>query len=127
MTDLVGMPPPPLSPTPSPEPGLSPDDKNWAVVAHASAFFAPFLVPLFIYFTKAKESSWVRSQTVEVLNFHITVVVLYAISGVASCFLIGLVLLPLVYLGSIALALVGIMKAYKGESYQYPLTIRIIQ
>ncbi len=49
------------------------DEKTWAMIAHLSGIFSGFLIPLLLLLTKAKESAWVRKQTVEALNFHLVV------------------------------------------------------
>jgi uncharacterized protein len=113
-------------------PAPTADEKTWGMIAHLSALVAsvvgfPFLGPLIVMFTKGKESAWVEQQAKEALNFQITVFIALVISGVLSCLVIGLFLLPLVGLAALVLSIIAGIKANNGEMYRYPATLRLVK
>jgi uncharacterized protein len=112
-----------LSGTPAP----TQDDKTMAMLGHILGIFFPVIVPLVIMLTKGKESAWLRTQSVEALNFQITVFIAYAVAGVLSAVCIGLLLLPIIGLGAIVLGIIAGMKNNNGESYRYPATLRLVK
>jgi hypothetical protein len=113
-------------------PAPTADEKTWGMIAHLSAIAAfmvgfPFLGPLIVWLTKGKESAWVEAQAKEALNFHITVFIALAVSGILMCAVIGFFLLPLVGLAALVLSLIAGIKANNGEMYRYPATLRLVK
>ena len=114
------------------------DARQWALIAHLSALAGlligfNFVGPLIVYLVKRDEGGFVRDQAAEALNFNLSVfiymVVGVLITVVLSFILVGLLLLPVLLAGAVAwvvLAVVAAVKANRGESYRYPLTIRFV-
>jgi uncharacterized Tic20 family protein len=102
------------------------DEKTWAMIAHLSGIISGFLIPLIVLLTTGKESSWVRSQTVEALNFHLTVFLGYVISAVLMLVFIGICMLFALVAFNVVFAIIAAVRAYSGESYRYPVTIRFL-
>lgn len=118
-------PEPTLTPQ-QPQPIPSADERNWALLAHLSGLFSGFLVPLLILLTKGKESPWVRAQTVEALNFHLTITVGLLLSVPLAAVLIGLCTAAVLGAYSLVFAIIAGLRAYAGESYRYPFSLRLI-
>jgi len=122
---------PPYAPQPGAG-GLTPDERTWGGAAHWGALLAAlvgglaFLGPLLVLLIKGNESQWVRRQSVESLNFQISILIYAIVSGLLLLVLIGFVLLPLVGLFWLIFTIIGSVRASNGEDYRYPLTIRMV-
>lgn len=113
--------------------------RNWAMAAHLSALAAAFVAlaflgPLVVYLLKKDEHPFVREQALEALNFNLSMLFYGSVGVLAtvilSLILVGLLLIPVLVAGAIAwlvLCIVGGVKAGQGESYRYPLTIRLVK
>ena len=130
--EAAPMPPP----TPAPPPvagGPSADERQWALFAHLSAlagFIIPFgnlLGPLVIWQIKKNEMAFVDDQGKEALNFQITVTIAMLVSLVLTLVLIGILLMFVVGIGALVLTIIGAIKANNGETYRYPMTLRLIK
>ena len=83
---------------------------------------------------KKDVSPGVDAHGKESLNFHISWtiygLILGAIAAALFIFVIGILVLPFIFIGWIAmfiLVVIGSVKASNGELYRYPLTIRFLQ
>lgn len=98
-------------------------DTKWSkVIIHASAFFAPFLIPILFFFISQDEE--VKSFSVQALLFQIVMWVLIAISALLSFILIGLPFLVIFGLMSFIVPIIGIVKALLNEPWRYPIVGR---
>lgn len=123
--------------TPTIPPLPSATERNWAVGAHLASVagwlgvpFGNILAPLVIWLIKKDDSEFVRSQSIESLNFQISMT-LYALFAVAIGFtVVGLIVaIPALFalvIGDIIYTIIGAVSVTKGEPYRYPLTIRLI-
>lgn len=128
-------PPPPVTGVPSAE------EKQWALFAHLSALTGLFtggigaiVGPLVIWLIKKDTLPFVADQAKEALNFNITasiaVVVLSVVGAVLMVVLIGFLFYLLagaVAIAWLVLTIVATIKAGNGESYRYPLTLRLVR
>lgn len=103
------------------------DERTMGLIAHAGGIFFGFLPALVVYLTKGKESSYVKEQSREALNFQITLAIAYVISTVLIIVLIGLLMMLAVWVGSVILMIMAAIATNKGESYRYPLNIRLLK
>jgi len=110
------------------------EERNWAVFCHLGGFafyllgfaLGHILVPLALWLMKREGSAFIDENGREALNFQISVT-LYAIVTGALCFvLVGFLLIPILMGFHIVLMIVASVRASQGESYRYPLTIRLI-
>ena len=111
--------------------GVSSEERTWAVWAHLSGAFGlllglSFVGPLVIWLVKRDDGEFVADQAREALNFHIVVFVALAVAAVTLLCVIGVVLLPALWIGAIVLSIAGAMKANDGERYRYPYIFRIL-
>ena len=103
------------------------DERTMAMLAHLGGILFGFIPALVIYLIKGNESRFVKEESAEALNFQITVAIAYVAAGILIIALIGLLLLPIVWIGSVVLAIVGGLQANKGQSYRYPVNLRFVK
>jgi len=108
------------------------DDRNWAVVAHLSAFtghFIPFghiLGPLVIWLIKRGSSPFVDDQAKEALNAQISYTLYAAVAGILVFVLIGIPLLIAIWIADVVLVILAAVAASKGTAFRYPLILRLV-
>ncbi|GEK30818.1 hypothetical protein KZO01_11270 [Kurthia zopfii] len=99
------------------------EDNKWIkVILHASAFFAPFLVP--ILFMLLIQDDRVKSLSIQALLFQVVMYVLMAISGVLSFILIGIPFLIVFGIMTVVVPIIGIVNAISEKDWQYPIVGR---
>lgn len=103
------------------------DEKTMSALAHGLPIVCGFIGPLIIYLVKKDESQFVAENSKEALNFQITLFIGYMIAGILCAVLIGLFLLPALYVCSLIFSIVGAIKGSEGKIYRYPFNIRIIK
>ncbi|ATP42247.1 hypothetical protein CSE16_20765 [Solibacillus sp. R5-41] len=98
-------------------------ESKWSkVIIHASAFFAPFLVPILFFIISTEED--VKRISMQALLFQVIFGIFIAIAGVLSFILIGLPFL-LIFLAIFWIApVIGIFKALSGSDWNYPIVGR---
>lgn len=111
--------------------GLTNDEITWGSAAHWSALVASliglsFLGPLIVMLTKGNESPYIRRQSVESLNFQLSILIYGIVSVVLIIVLVGFILLPIVGVAWLVFTIIGAVRASHGEEYRYPLTIRMV-
>jgi uncharacterized Tic20 family protein len=103
------------------------DEKTMSMLAHGGGIFFGFLPALIIYLTKGNESPYVKAEAAEALNFQITLFIAYTVASVLIFVLIGLLLLPLIWIGSVILMIMATMAVNNGNTYRYPMNLRLIK
>jgi len=94
------------------------------VLVHASAFFAPFLVPFVIYLII--DDLEVKRVAIQAILFQLVMGVLIFISALLIIVLIGIPLIIGFILMWLIVPIIGIIKALNGETYNYPIVGRWI-
>lgn len=102
------------------------DDRTMAALGHGLAIVAGFLAPLIIMLVKGDKSTFVKYHSVEALNFTITLMIGYVVASVLIVVLIGIILIPLIWIVSVVFHIMAAMAANRGEYYRYPFNIRLI-
>ena len=111
---------------------ISKDARMWGMFCHLAGlcgYIIPFgniLGPLIIWQLK-KEDSFVDDQGKEALNFQISIMIYVIVSALLMFLCIGIFLLIAVAIFNLVFLLIAAIKANDGESYRYPLTIRLIK
>ncbi len=104
----------------------SADDKNIAVITHITGIFFSIFPGLIVWLLKKDESPYISEQAREALNFQISLLIAYFIAGVLAFILIGFLLFPLIWLANAVFSIIAAVTVSKGESYRYPLSLRLI-
>src|SRR3954468_4123108 len=130
----MSTPPPPPPPPPAtgsgyaPVAAMSPEDQRlWSTLTHIGGIFFGFLVPLITYLVLKDRGAFVAEHTKTALNFQLTMLIAYAVSGILWLALIGIFLTIAIGIVVIVFSIIAAVKANAGELYQYPLTIRFIK
>ena len=105
------------------------DDRTMAMIGHLSGIVAGFIGPLVIWLINKDKTdkAWLNDQAKEALNFQITLLIAYFVSGILTLVLIGIFLIFALMLANIVLCIMAGMKANEGISYRYPATLRLIK
>ena len=98
-------------------------ESKWSkIIIHASAFFAPFLVPIIFCLISSEDA--VKRTAIQALLFQVVFGILIAIAGILSFVLIGLPFL-LVFIVIFWIApVIGIVKALSDDDWNYPIVGR---
>lgn len=111
----------------------SKDERNLAMFAHLSALagliFPPggnVIAPLIVWLTQREKSAFVADQSLEALNFNITVL----LAEIACAFLfivgIGVLLGIVVAIAWLVGTILGAVKASEGQRYRHRFTLRLV-
>ncbi|WP_240688136.1 DUF4870 domain-containing protein [Pseudalkalibacillus hwajinpoensis] len=106
--------------------------RTWAMFAHLSAlsgYLVPFgniVGPLIIWSIKRESDPFIDNQGKEALNFQISMTIYTLILGILSIVIIGLILLPVLFIFHLVFIIIASVKSNQGETYRYPLTIRLV-
>lgn len=98
------------------------EDKWAKVIIHASAFFAPVLVPVLFFLLSDDES--VKRTSIQALLFQFVMWVLIGISTVLSFLIIGIPFLIIFVIMTIVVPIIGIVKALQDSHWDYPIVGR---
>lgn len=135
--DIPPAPPQAPPPTPSPAaPSVSPaapgwppageltkDEKTMAMIAWLLGILTGIIGPLIIFLIKKDESKFVGFHSLQSLFFGLVVGVLFLavlVFGFVTCG-IGMVLLPLVWIGALVVNVLWCIKANNGEWAEMPV------
>ena len=117
---------------------LSDDERAASIVAHLSAPAAAilsagwvsFLGPLIVWFIYRNRSAAVRRAAAGAFNFNVAFSILYIVGWVLVFTLVGipvaLVLWAVIFLVAAWCHVKGALRSARGESYDYPFQIRIL-
>ncbi|MCU1406116.1 MAG: uncharacterized protein JWQ43_2419 [Glaciihabitans sp.] len=119
--------PPPKDPYATATPLNPSDEKMWATLVHVAGIFVPVLPALLGYLLLKDRGPFVRQHTTAALNFQLTSLIGYAIGSITTIALIGLFILPAVYIIVIVFSILAAVAANNGQTYKYPLTIEFIK
>ncbi|EGA89310.1 hypothetical protein GPDM_10895 [Planococcus donghaensis MPA1U2] len=89
------------------------------VLVHASAFFAPFLVPVIVFLIS--EDKELKKLSIQALLFQLVIGALIFISSWLVIFLIGIPMLIVFGLMGVIVPIMGIIKALNNEYFDYPI------
>lgn len=89
------------------------------VLVHASAFFAPFLVPFIVFIIAADQE--VKKLSIQALLFQLAMGVLLFVSGLLTVVLIGIPMLIVFGLMTIIVPVMGIIRALNNDKFDYPI------
>ncbi len=102
------------------------DEKNIATITHLAGTLFSIVPALIVWVLKKEDSEYIAMQAKEALNFQITVLVAQLVAGILVWILIGFLLLPIIWLVNIVLCIIATISTSRGESYRYPICLRLI-
>lgn len=105
----------------------SQDDRTMGWLVHLLGIFTSFLGPLIMYVVKKDESPFIRHHSAQSLNFQITVLIGYIVSGFLMIVGIGYLTYFLCWIASIVFEVLAIMKAKDGQGYKIPMAIQMVK
>lgn len=99
------------------------DNKGLKILIHASAFFAPYLVPILIYILChfVREDLELKKLAIQSVFFQLILGVLITISVILSFIIIGIPLLIIFGLMWLIVPIIGIVKAVNDQEFNYPI------
>ena len=114
--------------------------RRWACLVHLSAVagayypYLPLAGPLLIWVYKRQSNPYIDEQGRRAVNFHLTMciylVLTYLIVGALKLVLVGYLVfwIPgLLRLFQVLLGLVGALRAYDVEQFDYPFSVQFIK
>lgn len=102
------------------------DEKTLAMLAQLLGIFTGFLGPLVMYLIAKDDQPFLKHHAAESLNFQLTILIGYIISGVLTIVLIGFLTGFMVWVAALVFGIMATMAANRGEWYRYPITIRMV-
>ncbi len=117
-----------MQPQPPETPGITEQEKTMGMVAHLLGIVY-WLGPLIFWLVKKDESAYVKEQTLESLNFQITVLIAFVASGVLSAINggLGALVWSLVALGNLVMVIMAVVASKEGVQYKYPVNLRLMK
>jgi uncharacterized Tic20 family protein len=107
--------------------------RNTAVAAHLSTFaglvvpFGSVIGPLAVWLTRRDRDPFIDQAGREALNFGISIAIYGSLVLVAALMLVGIPVLIVGVIAWVVLASLAAVKASQGQSYRYPLTMRLVR
>jgi uncharacterized Tic20 family protein len=108
------------------------NERGWGAVAHLAALcgiFIPLgniLGPLVVWLAKRRDSELVDAEGKEAMNFQITITLSLLLCIPAVFIGVGGKLFLLICVANVFFIIKAALHAAKGDSYSYPLTMRLI-
>ncbi len=110
----------------------SSEERNQGMLIHLSAFsglllpipLANLLVPVLLWQMWKDKSAFLDEQGKKAVNFQLTMTIAFAVSAIFTIILIGLVMMPAVWLASVVCTILAAVKTSNGENYEYPFSIK---
>ncbi|KOS61188.1 DUF4870 domain-containing protein [Lysinibacillus agricola] len=98
-------------------------ETKWSkVIIHASAFFAPWFVPIIFFLISSDEE--IKAISVQAMLFQVVIWILIGISVILSFLLIGIPFLIIFGIMLFIVPIIGIVKALSDEPWRYPIVGR---
>lgn len=102
------------------------EDQQWASFAQLGGIIG-FLPSLIIWLVFKERGPVTNVAAKEALNFQLTMLIAYVVGSILSVIVIGIFISLAAGVLSLVLSIVAFVKVRGGESYRYPLTIRMIK
>ena len=100
------------------------NENNLSVITHILGLFTSFIGPLIMYLIyKDTATEKLRSHMIGALNWQISLLIYFFISGILMIVLIGFLGIVILTILRIVFPILAAVEAHKGNSYKYPLTI----
>lgn len=98
-------------------------ESKWSkIIIHASAFFAPFLVPILFFLITSEDE--VKRTAIQALLFQVVFGILIGIAAILSILLVGLPFLFIFLIIFWIAPVIGIINALSDKQWNYPIVGR---
>lgn len=112
----------------------SEDERLWAMIGHAAGAVSLFLtggtagwlVPLVIWIVRDNKEGFAADQAREALNFHLTAFLISLLAIPLLCLGVGFLILFAIPICTFIYSIIGAMRTWNGERYDYPINFRLI-
>jgi uncharacterized protein len=107
--------------------------RQWAMWLHLTQFaglvipYGGFIVPILIWQTQKNKFPALDEHGKIVANWLISATIYLVVCGLLCFVLIGVLMLPILFIMIIAFPIIGGIKANNGEVWPYPLTIEFFK
>ena len=95
------------------------------ILIHASAFFAPYLVPILLFLISDEHE--IKKTAIQAVLWQLVIGLLLGISIAFSFILIGIPFAIGFGIMWVVVPIIGIVKALNNETYNYPIVGRWVQ
>lgn len=106
--------------------GPTKDECNLAMLSHLLGIFTGFVGVLVLWLTKRDQAGFVADQAREALNFQVTVAIALVASIMLKVILIGILLVPILFIVNFVFCILGALSASRGHAYRYPFALRLV-
>ena len=103
------------------------DERVMAMLIYVLSLFTTIIAPLIIWLMKKDESEFINTHGKEYFNFFISYTIYTIVACLLMLILIGFLLVPILAVMWLVFSIIAAVKAYNGEYYVIPLTIRFIK
>ncbi len=101
--------------------------KSWLAILHLSGFLCLLIPPLLVYILKKDEIPEMEQHGKDVLNFQLSMWIYLFSSSLLVIVLIGIPILIFLGIFSSIVVVLNSIRVITGQSYRYPLSIRILK
>lgn len=122
-----GQAPPPTGYVAGPPPMRPDEEKMWAIGAHLGPLVLGVIAPLVVWLVFKDRSPFLDRSAKEALNMQLSYLIYGVVSVLSIFLLVGLVLVPLVFVAWVVLMIMATVKVANFEEYRYPAIIRFIK
>lgn len=111
---------------------ISQEEKTLSAIAHLSPLlgyligFGQILIPLVILLLKG-DSPYIREHAKESLNFQISMTVYFIGSVILMFVLVGFLLAGVLAIVALIAMINATLRAANGETYRYPICLRLVK
>ena len=112
----------------SAQPALSDaDQRMWSMLAHLGGILFGFLAPLIVYLVQRERGEFVKKQSVEALNWQITMIIGQTVSAILWIVIVGFVGTIAFSIATIVFGIIAGLAVNRGEDYRYPFALRLVK
>jgi len=111
--------------------GLS--ENSFIALMHVSQFAGVilpglgFVAPVILWMMNKDFNANVNAVGKHIINFMLSMLIYYAVSGVLCCIVIGIPMLAALGIMHLVFVIIATIKANNGEAWKYPLTINFLK
>lgn len=105
----------------------SSDDRLMGTLIYVLSFFTSLIAPLIIWLIKREDSPFIDKTGKNYFNFLLSYMIWLIVASIAMFIIIGFILFPIIAILNFIFTIVAAVKAYNGEYYLPPLSIRFFK